>query len=106
MLAGIVVNNAIVLVYSINTLRAQGYSMREAILKAGPIRLRPILMTALTTILALLPIGLGIGEGAEVQAPMAVVVIGGLTVATFLTLYAVPVLYTIFERFSRKVSNS
>ena len=103
MLAGIVVNNAIVLVDYINTLRDQGYSMKEAILKAGPIRLRPILMTALTTILALLPIGLGIGEGAEVQAPMAVVVIGGLTVATFLTLYIVPVLYTIFERFSRRV---
>ena len=103
MLSGIVVNNAIVLVDYINTLRSRGNGLKEAILKAGPIRLRPILMTALTTILALLPIGLGFGEGAEVQAPMAIVVIGGLTVATVLTLYVVPVLYTIFERFSRKV---
>jgi HAE1 family hydrophobic/amphiphilic exporter-1 len=103
MLAGIVVNNAIVLVDYINTLRSRGKTMNEAILQAGPVRLRPILMTALTTILALLPIGLGIGEGAEIQAPMAIVVIGGLAVATLLTLYVVPVLYAIFERFSRKI---
>lgn len=103
MLAGIVVNNAIVLVDYINTIRKKGRSMKEAILEAGPVRLRPIMMTALTTILALLPIGFGVGEGAEVQAPMAIVVISGLIVATFLTLYIVPVLYTIFERFSKKI---
>ncbi|AZR72700.1 multidrug ABC transporter [Anoxybacter fermentans] len=103
MLAGIVVNNAIVLVDYINNLRRKGLELREAILKAGPIRLRPILMTALTTILGLLPLALGIGEGAEAQAPMAVVVIGGLSCATFLTLYVVPVLYSLFEEMGNKV---
>ncbi len=97
MLAGIVVNNAIVLVDYINTLRQRGLSMREAILEAGPVRMRPIMMTALTTILGLLPLALGIGEGSEVQAPMAVVVIGGLLCATILTLYVVPILYSLFE---------
>lgn len=103
MLAGIVVNNAIVLVDYINTLQKKGLSMREAILEAGPIRLRPILMTALTTILALLPLALGLGEGSEMQAPMAVVVIGGLTCATLLTLYIIPVLYSLFTGFSNRV---
>ena len=79
MLAGIVVNNAIVLVDYINTLRRRDGMLREeAILKAGPTRLRPILMTSLTTILALIPLCLGIGEGAELSAPMATVVAGGL----------------------------
>lgn len=103
MLAGIVVNNAIVLVDYINTLRSRGMEMREAILEAGPVRLRPIMMTALTTILGLLPLALGMGEGSEVQAPMAVVVIGGLLCATLLTLYIVPILYTLFEGMSRWV---
>lgn len=103
MLAGIVVNNAIVLVDYISTLQKKGLSMREAILEAGPIRLRPILMTALTTILALLPLALGISEGSEVQAPMAVVVIGGLTCATILTLYIIPVLYSLFTGFSNRL---
>lgn len=103
MLSGIVVNNAIVLVDYINTLRSRGLEMREAILEAGPVRLRPIMMTALTTILGLLPLALGIGEGSEVQAPMAVVVIGGLLCATLLTLYIVPILYTLFEGMSRRV---
>ncbi len=103
MLAGIVVNNAIVLVDYINTLRSQGMNMREAILEAGPVRLRPILMTALTTILGLLPLALGMGEGGEVQAPMAVVVISGLACATVLTLYVVPVVYSLFEGFSNRL---
>jgi len=103
MLAGIVVNNAIVLVDYINTVRMRGKEMKEAIIEAAPVRLRPVLMTALTTILALLPIALGFGEGAEIQAPMAVVVISGLIVATFLTLYVVPVLYTIFEKYAKKI---
>lgn len=77
--------------------------MREAVAAAGPVRLRPILMTALTTILGLIPLALGIGDGAEVQAPMAVVVIGGLLCTTFLTLYIVPVLYLLFEQLRVKV---
>ena len=103
MLAGIVVNNAIVLVDYINTVRGRGKSVTEAILEAGPIRLRPILMTAFTTILALLPIALGLGEGAEVQAPMGTVVIGGLSIATFLTLYVIPVLYSLTAGISKKI---
>lgn len=104
MLAGIVVNNAIVLVDYINTLRERGRSLREAILEAGPVRLRPIMMTALTTILGLLPMALVGGEGTEVQAPMAIVVIGGLSVATLLTLYVVPVVYLLISRLSIKLS--
>jgi HAE1 family hydrophobic/amphiphilic exporter-1 len=97
MLAGIVVNNGIVLVDYINTLRKRGLSRDEAILKAGPTRLRPILMTTTTTVLGLLPIALGIGDGAEVQAPMATVVTTGLTTSTLLTLIVIPVLYSIFD---------
>jgi HAE1 family hydrophobic/amphiphilic exporter-1 len=104
MLAGIVVNNAIVLVDYINTLRRRdGLSRDEAILKAGPTRLRPILMTALTTILALLPLTLGIGEGAELSAPMATAVAGGLTVSTIITLVLIPCLYIIMDNFSSKM---
>jgi len=105
MLAGIVVNNAIVLVDYINTVRRRGNSLREAILEAGPVRLRPILMTALTTILGLLPLALGIGEGTEVQTPMAIVVIGGLSIATLLTLYVVPVIYSLLTGFSLRFLN-
>lgn len=97
MLAGIVVNNAIVLVDYINIRRKNGEERREAIVNAGPIRLRPILMTTSTTVLGLLPLALGIGEGAETQAPMATVVIGGLLVSTLLTLVFIPVVYTIFD---------
>lgn len=103
MLAGIVVNNAIVLVDYINTLRRRGMERREAILQAGPTRLRPILMTALTTILAMVPLALGLGEGAEAQAPMATAVIGGLAFSTLLTLVFVPVMYTILEDLGQKV---
>ena len=110
MLAGIVVKNAIVLVDYINVLRSRGMERNEAILEAGPVRLRPILMTALTAILALLPLAMGLGEGSEGQAPMAVVVIGGLTFSTLITLVLVPVMYTIMDdlvnrlksRFGRK----
>ena len=102
MLAGIVVNNAIVLVDYINVLRGRGVDRLEAILKAGPTRLRPILMTTLTTILGLIPLALGIGEGAEVQAPWATVVIGGLTTSTALTLDN-PVIYTLFDDLSIKL---
>ncbi|GAW92432.1 efflux RND transporter permease subunit [Calderihabitans maritimus] len=97
MLAGIVVNNAIVLVDYINTLRRRGLSRNEAILKAGPVRLRPILMTTLTTVLALLPTAAGIGTGSEAAAPMATAVVSGLTVSTVFTLVVVPVVYTLVD---------
>jgi HAE1 family hydrophobic/amphiphilic exporter-1 len=99
MLAGIVVNNAIVLVDLVNQLRAGGMERTEALLEAGRARLRPILMTTLTTTLGLLPMVFGIfGEGAEVRAPMAITVIGGLLVATFLTLIVIPVMYSLIDR--------
>jgi HAE1 family hydrophobic/amphiphilic exporter-1 len=98
MLAGIVVNNAIVLVDLINQLRAQGKERLEAILEAGTARLRPILMTSLTTTLGLLPMAMGFGEGSEVRTPMAITVIGGLTVSTLLTLVVIPVVYSLMDR--------
>jgi len=97
MLGGIAVNNGIVLLDFINTLRKQGYSPYDATVEASKTRLRPILMTSLTTILGLLPLALGIGEGAELQAPLAITVIGGLTSATFLTLVFIPVLYLVIS---------
>lgn len=97
MLAGIVVNNAIVLVDYIETLRSRGMDRREAILKAGPTRLRPVLMTTLTTVLGLIPLALGIGEGAEMNVSLATVVIGGLIFCTFLTLIIIPVIYSILD---------
>ncbi|MDN5331503.1 MAG: hydrophobic/amphiphilic exporter (mainly bacteria), family [Tepidanaerobacteraceae bacterium] len=100
-LAGIVVNNGIVLIDFINQLRERGLSREEAILKAGPIRLRPILMTTLTTVLGLFPLSLGLGEGGELRAALATVIMGGLTVSTVLTLIVVPVLYTVFEDFGK-----
>jgi HAE1 family hydrophobic/amphiphilic exporter-1 len=93
MLAGIVVNNAIVLVDAINRRRRQGQALEEAIVGAGRERLRPILMTTATTVLALLPMALGLGAGDELRRPMAITVIGGLTVATLLTLVVIPCLY-------------
>ncbi len=97
MLSGIVVNNAIVLVDYVNVLRREGLSKHEALIQAGEARLRPILMTTLTTILGLLPMAIGLGEGSEVRSPMAVVVIGGLTVGTLLTLVLVPTLYSMLD---------
>ncbi|WP_130805605.1 efflux RND transporter permease subunit [Senegalia massiliensis] len=102
MLIGIVVNNAIVLIDYINTRRKDGEERNIAIKNAGPIRLRPILMTTLTTVLGLLPIAIGLGEGSEIQAPMATVVIGGLLLSTILTLVLIPVMYTIFDDISLK----
>ena len=98
MLAGIVVNNAIVLVDLINQLRAQGKERFEAIMEAGEARLRPILMTSLTTALGLLPMAMGFGQGAEVRTPMAITVIGGLIVSTVLTLVVIPVVYSLLDR--------
>ena len=98
MLAGIVVNNAIVLVDLINQLQAQGMEKIAAIIEAGTARLRPILMTTLTTALGLLPMAIGVGEGAEVRTPMAITVIGGLLVSTLLTLVVIPVVYSLLDR--------
>ncbi len=98
MLVGIVVNNAIVLVDFINVLRRQeGMALDEAVVEAGRVRLRPILMSTLTTVLGLLPLALIPGEGAELRVPLAVPVIGGLVLSTLLTLVVVPVLYRVFE---------
>ena len=98
MLTGIVVNNGIVLVDHMNLLRRRdGLPLRQAVELAGRRRLRPILMTTLTTVLAMIPMALGLGEGGEVQAPMARVVIGGLTVSTLITLLLIPTLYTTLE---------
>ncbi|HNR37697.1 MAG TPA: efflux RND transporter permease subunit [Acidobacteriota bacterium] len=97
-LVGIVVNNAIVLVDYANQLRAEGLSKREALLTAGQVRLRPILMTTLTTVLGLLPMSLGFGEGAEIRAPMAITVMSGLMFSTLLTLIVIPVVYEAVDR--------
>ena len=98
MLAGIVVNNAIVLVDRINHLRSEGEEKIAAINLAAKSRLRPILMTTLTTTLGLLPMAIGLGDGAEVRAPMAITVIFGLSLSTLLTLVVIPVLYALFDR--------
>ena len=98
MLSGIIVNNGIVLIDYTNQLRGEGVEKREAIVEGGMTRMRPILMTALTTVLGLSSMALGIGTGAEMMQPVAVVCIGGLIYATFMTLYVIPVLYDIFNK--------
>jgi HAE1 family hydrophobic/amphiphilic exporter-1 len=98
MLAGIVVNNAIVLVDYVNTLRERGVDRVEAVITAGSVRLRPILMTTATTVLGLAPMALGLGDGAEIRTPMAIAVISGLTVSTLLTLIVIPSAYAIVEQ--------
>ena len=106
MMVGIVVSNAIILVDYINRLRKEeGVELKEAVIRAGRIRLRPILMTSLTTICGLIPMALGLGEGVEANASLAIAVIGGLSVSTVLTLVFVPTLYMIVEnwRASRRL---
>ena len=98
MLMGVVVNNAIVLVDCINRFRLEGMEMDEAIINAGAVRMRPVLMTAVTTILGLLPLAIGIGTGAEMVQPVAIVCIGGLLYATLMTLVIIPVMYRIFAK--------
>ena len=90
-LIGIVVNNAIVLIDYTNQLRTEGYSKREALKVAGEVRMRPILMTMLSSVLGLVPMALGWGEGAEIRSPMAIAVIGGMAFSTMLTLIFIPV---------------
>jgi multidrug efflux pump subunit AcrB len=98
MLAGIVVNNAIVLVDYINHLRRTGLSKMESIVQAGEVRLRPILMTTSTTVLGLLPMALGLGDGAEIRTPMAITVVAGLISSTLLTLVIIPTVYSLLDR--------
>ncbi|MCP4157677.1 MAG: efflux RND transporter permease subunit, partial [bacterium] len=97
-LVGIVVNNAIILIDYIKTLRQRGIEKLEAIKQAGKIRLRPILITTSTTVLGLLPMAIGIGEGTEIRTPMAISVIAGLISATFLTLVLIPIVYNRFSK--------
>ncbi|MFO7942066.1 MAG: efflux RND transporter permease subunit, partial [Bacillota bacterium] len=94
---GIIVNNAIVMVDYANQLRRGGMRRREAMITAGTVRMRPVLMTALTTVLAMVPLALGIGEGMEMQVPLATTVMGGLSVGTVLTLVVLPVMYTLID---------
>jgi HAE1 family hydrophobic/amphiphilic exporter-1 len=96
-LVGIVVNDSIVKVDFINQARDQGMALRDAIMEAGRVRLRPIIMTTVTTVLGLTPMALGFGRGADLRAPLAIAVIGGLTFATLLTLIVVPVVYSLVE---------
>lgn len=98
MLCGIIVNNGIVLVDYINNLRIEGKERREAIVEAGKTRMRPILITALTTVLGLSVMALGIGTGAEMMQPLAIVCIGGLVYATIMTLYVIPVIYDLLNK--------
>jgi HAE1 family hydrophobic/amphiphilic exporter-1 len=100
LLAGIVVNNAIILVDYTNQLRREGASKLEALRQAGEVRLRPILMTTATTVLGLLPMALGLGEGSELRSPMALTVIGGLVTSTALTLLIIPAVYSLLDRSS------
>ena len=104
MLVGIVVNNSIVLIDYINQIRQKGMERKEAIILGGETRLRPILMTMFTTVLALVPMAIGIGEGAELRAPMAITIIGGLTSSTFLSLIIVPIFYTFLDDLSQKIT--
>jgi multidrug efflux pump subunit AcrB len=98
MLVGIIVNNAIVLVAFINQLRMEGMPRREAIVEAGITRMRPILITAITTILGLVMMAIARGNGAEMMQPLAIVCIGGLIYATFMTLFVIPIIYDFFNK--------
>jgi HAE1 family hydrophobic/amphiphilic exporter-1 len=97
-LAGVVVNDAIVLVDYINQLRAKGIAIHEAIIRGCQTRLRPVLMTTMTTVLGLTPMAIGMGEGSEIRRPLAITVIAGLLSATFLTLIVIPSIYSVFAR--------
>jgi HAE1 family hydrophobic/amphiphilic exporter-1 len=103
MLAGIVVNNAIVLVDYINQLRGRGLARDEAIVTAGRVRLRPILMTTATTVLGLTPMALGLGDGAEIRTPMAIAVISGLISSTALTLVVIPTFYMLADALRQRL---
>lgn len=105
MLMGITEKNAILLVDFTNTLRARGLSIREAIIRAGQVRLRPIAMTTLTLILALIPVALEFGKAGELRSPMAIATMGGLALSWVLTLFVVPVAYTVLEEVAQSIAN-
>jgi HAE1 family hydrophobic/amphiphilic exporter-1 len=102
MLMGLVTKNGILVVEFTNQLREGGRSAREALLEAGPIRLRPILMTTIAMIAGMVPVALARGDGAEMRVPMAIAIIGGLVTSTLLTLVVVPVFYLLLDRFKRR----
>jgi multidrug efflux pump subunit AcrB len=97
-LLGIAVNDAIVKVATIRRLRGEGLQGREAILEASTLRFRPIIMTTVTTVLAMVPMGMGLGTGEQMQRPLALTIIGGLSIATMLTLFLTPVVYEMLHR--------
>ena len=101
LLVGIAVNNSIILVDRINQLKQSGMELTDAIVESGQQRIRPILMTTLTTILALLPMTFGFGEGASLRSPMAIAVIGGLVTSTVMSLVVIPCVYYVFEKMKR-----
>ena len=103
MLAGIAVNNSILLVDAANKLKAEGMELAKAVQTAAQQRIRPIIMTSLTTILALLPMCFGFGEGASLRSPMALAVIGGLVTSTIMTLVVIPCVYYIFDKKKQEV---
>lgn len=103
MLAGISVNNGIVMVDYINQLKRRGLEKKEAIIQACSVRLRPVLITALTTIMGMLPMALSVSQGSEMRAPMAITVVGGLVATTFLTLFVIPIIYSYFDRVKFRV---
>jgi HAE1 family hydrophobic/amphiphilic exporter-1 len=103
LLMGLVKKNAILLVDYTNTLRHRGLARREAILEAGPVRLRPILMTTFAMIFGMIPVAAGVGEGAETRSPMGIAVIGGLLTSLFLTLIVVPVAYDVVDALREKI---
>ena len=102
LLVGLVTKNGILLVEFANQRQAEGIAPKDAMLQAGSVRLRPILMTAFSTIAGILPIAIGFGAGAESRRPMGIVVVGGMLTSTFLTLYVVPVVYTMFSDLSKR----
>jgi HAE1 family hydrophobic/amphiphilic exporter-1 len=104
MLMGIVMKNSILLVDYTNTLRARGLALRDAVLEAGPTRMRPVLMTAVSTVFGMLPLAIGRGDGSEWRSPMGVVAMGGLTASTLLTLLVVPVAYTLMDDAQRALA--
>lgn len=106
MLVGIAVNNSILLVDAINQFRREGMELTEAIIAAGQRRIRPIIMTTLTTILALLPLTFGFGESASLRSPMAWAVIGGLSTSTLLTLIVIPCVYLLFGQIGLNINKS
>ena len=105
LLVGLVVKNGIILLEYVNRLLSEGHSIESALIEAGRVRLRPILMTTLCTILGLLPLALGLGAGAELQKPLAIAVIGGLSLSTIFTLIFVPVVFRLVYKLRPKNQN-